>query len=87
MVPVGWYEGWVVVENGDVEDLVVVEPDITVEMYKTLTKSHARTAAPRVLVQWYRDDPEGLVHAIRHARQGNRQRQLEQLLSEPGSIF
>ena len=39
-------EGWVVVENGDVEDLVILEPYRTSEMYESLMRTHARSANP-----------------------------------------
>jgi hypothetical protein len=42
-------EGWVVVENGDVEDLVILEPEHTVAMYEGLMRTHARAANTPVL--------------------------------------
>jgi len=78
-------EGWVVVENGDVEDLVILEPAYTVGMYEGLMRTHARRANPRVLIEWYRDDPEALLEALRDGRRENRKRQLEQIFGDPGN--
>jgi len=78
-------QGWVVVENGDVEDLVILEPEYTFAMYDRLMRTHARAANPRVLIEWYRDDPMSLVEALKDGRKENRQRQLEQIFADPGN--
>ncbi len=78
-------QGYTVVENGDVEDLVILEPDKTAAMYEQLMRTHARSANPKVLIEWYRDSPTSLIEALREGRRANRQEQLEQILEEPGN--
>lgn len=76
---------WTVVENGDVEDLVIFEPETTVAMYDELIRTRKGLGRSRRLLEWYREDPEALIVALRDARRHRRRRQLEAIVGEPGN--
>ncbi len=75
-------DGWLVVENGDVEDLVIVDPEDTLDVYETLLRSRGHRLRAKKLIAWYREDPDGLVEALHAGRLANRQRQLEEILEQ-----
>lgn len=79
-------EGYTVVENGDVEDLVVLEPTATLEAYTRLLEQRGRERfRPFALLEWFREDPLQLRGALAAVRRPHRQHQLDTILSEPAN--
>ena len=78
-------QGYVVVENGDVEDLVILEPDATVRMYEDVIGRRAPGRKPRkgILADWFRDNPSEMASALRAARAVERQKQLQAIVTDP----
>ena len=81
--------GWTVVENGDVEDLVVLEPQITEEMYASVLSigggGPVRRQEGRRLIQAFREAPVELVDRLIQARRIRRQEQFRKIRSAPGN--
>jgi len=74
--------GRLIVENGDVEDLVILEPGKTAGIYAALEDQYRGSGAKK-LVRWYREDPEAMVEALVQGRRRHRRDQLSAILEEP----
>lgn len=80
-----WYAeaDYTVVENGDVEDSVILEPDQTIQVYESLlAQRRTRLFRPYALLEWFREDPLALRAALVDARRPFRQRQLDAICAE-----
>lgn len=83
-------QSWTVVENGDVEDLVVLEPEITAAMYaEALRPRNTRTRVgarhTRRMVSGFREAPVDLIDRLMIARKPRRQRQFDAIRNEPAN--
>lgn len=75
-------QGRTIVENGDVEDLVILEPRKTARVYENLQRLY-KGRNPRGLVRWYREDPQAMLTALIRGRRTHRWAQLRNILREP----
>ena len=83
-------DAWTVVENGDVEDLVVLEPHITEGMYAEVLREDGkhrpiRARHGRALVESFRERPMELIERLVAARSERRQGQIDAILNAPGN--
>ncbi len=78
--------GFTVVENGDVEDLVILDPNKTREAYDHIFRRLGDTTYnPTTLLRYFRENPLVLEAAMRQERGVYRREQLFQILSEPAN--
>lgn len=79
-------EGYTVSENGDVEDLVILDPEVTLGIYEeVLASRNKRNWKPYAIVEWFREDPFALQEALTLSRRVRRQAQLDKVMSLPGN--
>ena len=79
-------QDYTVCENGDVEDLVILEPQVTLQVYSdVMDKAPTKRRNAYTLVEWFRKDPFSLQKALMLARRTRRQRQFDKVLGMPGN--
>jgi len=77
-------KGFLIVENGDVEDLVMTEPSQTVKAYADVYEALGdRTTNPLNLLRSFRQDPLHLEAVMREKRAKYRRNQLFSILRDP----
>jgi predicted phosphodiesterase len=78
--------GYTIVENGDVEDLVILEPRSTEAIYKKVLgqDSKKKIDAARLLT-WFRERPNEMRDVLTATRSEWRQVQLDQIFDDPGN--
>lgn len=75
--------GYLVVENGDVEDLVITEPRNTVKAYREIYQALGDSSEnPVTLLRWFREDPIVLEQVMRDKRGKYRREQLFSILRD-----
>lgn len=82
-------DGWVVVEDGDVEDLVILEPMITESMYSEVLLGkmgrRVRSRNAKQLLAGIATDPAVTFRALEEARIPRRREQYARIRSAPGN--
>jgi len=74
-------QGHLIVENGDVEDLVIMEPGKTYRAYRDVfSRMGAKKDDPVFLLERFREDPVELEQVMQNARLRYRKEQLRQIL-------
>ncbi len=76
--------GYLVVENGDVEELVILEPSHTLKAYAKVYEALGdKKSNPLTLLKQFRQDPLHLEHVMRLERGNFRRQQLLSILKDP----
>lgn len=83
-------DGWTVVENGDVEDLVILEPEVTAAMYAEALRPRGMRVRvgnrhTRGMVKGFREAPVELIERLIAARRPRRQQQFDAIYDTPGN--
>ncbi|MEN0067036.1 MAG: hypothetical protein AAGA48_33205 [Myxococcota bacterium] len=80
---------WTVVEDGDIEDLVILEPDVTEGLYAEVltggSRRRVRTRHARDLLRGIASNPVATFEALVQARIPRRQAQYDAIRSAPGN--
>jgi predicted phosphodiesterase len=77
-------EGYLIVENGDVEDLVILEPSATVKAYDSIyaQSPYKKKNDPVVLLEWFRANPMELREKLHQTRAVYRREQFLKIFHE-----
>ena len=80
--------GYTIVENGDVEDLVILEPKRTEAVYLKVLAEHSKKKKgidSKRLLSWFREYPNEMRDVLTATRSEWRQIQLDQIFDDPGN--